>query len=246
MQVKKNNRAYFLLLLVCAGLAAAFFPKGTKTCALKVERRASKGGRHYTIFRQGALRADFVLQRPSKNDTSILLCIPAAFTALEDYSVDGVHISQGKIYKKNKVNRSIGGAVMIVDGKATLFSTKKGALLTDSLLNKIAGKKGALFQQIMIVQKSAAPSFKDSSYFQRRAIVDFGKGKIAVVESGESIRLAEFARDLVELGALHAIYTDMGAWDEGWYRDPGDCKAATIGLLRSQTEKQTNWFVFKK
>src|SRR6266540_4298136 len=40
--------------------------------------------------------------RPSKKDTSIRLCIPAAFTQLDDGSIDGLFIVDGKV-KKRKV-----------------------------------------------------------------------------------------------------------------------------------------------
>jgi hypothetical protein len=45
----------------------------------------------------------------------------------------------------------------------------------------------------------------------------------------------------VSLGVRDAIYTDMGGWDEGWYRD--GVKVRTIGLMRGSTRRQSNWFV---
>jgi hypothetical protein len=68
--------------------------------------------------------------------------------------------------------------------------------------------------------------------------------KTAIIESYEHITLTAFTKDLLELGAVDALYTDMGAWDEGWYRQ--DNKLITIGRMKSQTEKQCNWVVFKE
>jgi hypothetical protein len=64
-----------------------------------------------------------------------------------------------------------------------------------------------------------------------------------VIESYEHITLTDYTKDLLELGVTDALYTDMGSWDEGWYRNGNDIE--TIGRIRSQTDKQCNWVVFK-
>ena len=38
----------------------------------------------------------------------------------------------------------------------------------------------------------------------------------------------------------------MGAWDEGWYKNPINNTLVKIGKDLSQTDKQSNWIVFKK
>ena len=38
----------------------------------------------------------------------------------------------------------------------------------------------------------------------------------------------------------------MGAWDEGWYRNPLNNALKKIGKDLSQTHKQSNWIVFRK
>lgn len=87
---------------------------------------------------------------------------------------------------------------------------------------------------------------KDQKLFQRRAVVIFVSGKIAMIESKTPITLQEFANDLIKLQVQNAIYTDMGSYDEGWVRSPEDKTVKSIGKNRSQTKYQSNWLIFKK
>lgn len=246
----KRIRVVFLSLLVLVTFNL-FSPKlssgETNTVtgsAIAVEQKQAISGNHYTIIHKKDCRIQFVTERPSKNDKKIMLCIPAAFTDLTDYGVDGACISNGTRCN-NKVNHSLGGAFKIENGSYSMFSTNKGQMLTDSFLTAIAARKGSLFQQIYIVVNGKAEKFKDINKFQRRAIVEMKDKSWAVIESLESITLADFSKDIVELGALNALYTDMGAWDEGWYRDPSMPKVKVIGQLRSETSRQTNWVIFR-
>lgn len=245
-----KNKSVLLLLFFC-GLLLISAKRGSRIACktpvpISVETKTVKSGNHYTIIYQEKSKAGFVIERPSRNDSSVVLCIAAAFTLLDDYTVDGLHIVNGEVMKKNKINKRVGGGVKIIGGKCTLLSTKKGKLINDSLITLIAGAKGSFFQQIMLIENGAVSSFKDTALFQRRAIVTMKNGATAVIESFEHIRLSRFSGDLAELGVKDAIYTDMGSWDEGWYRNPKNCKTETIGRLRAQTSKQTNWFIFSR
>ena len=51
---------------------------------------------------------------------------------------------------------------------------------------------------------------------------------------------------LVLLNVKQLIYTDMGAWDEGWYKNPINNTLVKIGKDLSQTDKQSNWIIFRK
>jgi hypothetical protein len=66
---------------------------------------------------------------------------------------------------------------------------------------------------------------------------------MALVESLSAITLSQFGIDLAALGAKQLAYTDMGPWDEGWYRNSKDNKVVTLGQDRSLTNKQSNWLV---
>ena len=248
----RRPRSMFLMLLVLMTVVIVFSPRflngeGTgrvKGDAISIEQKQASSGAHYTIFKLMDSRMHFVVERPSKDDKKIHLCIPAAFTDLTDYGVDGACLSNGKRCN-DKVNYTLGGAFKIENGNYSMFSTGKGKMLTDSLLDVIAARKGSLFQQIYMVVNGKAEGFKDTKRFQRRGIVQMKDKSWTVIESLEALTLADFSRDLVELGALNAMYTDMGAWDEGWYREPSKDKVKVIGQLRSETSKQTNWVIFK-
>jgi hypothetical protein len=242
----------FIMLLGMITLLIVFTPRlingeassEVKTEQITVEQRKVSSGNHYTIFHKKGCRMHFVVDRPRKEDKNIMLCIPAAFTDLNDYGVDGACLSNGNRCN-DQVNYTLGGALKIENGNSFIFSTDKGRLLTDSLLDAIAKRKGSLFQQIYMVVDGKAESFKDKKLFQRRGLVQMKDKSWAVIESLEAISLADFSNDLVEMGVQHALYTDMGAWDEGWYREPGKEKVNVIGQLRSQTSRQSNWVIFK-
>lgn len=245
-----NSRRLFLastlllLTVVFPFLNSAFKNATTDNNGLTVEKLKTKSGYTYTLFHQNNLKLDITLKRPDKKDHTVLLCIAGAFTDLQNLSVDGLYLEKGTVVNKEKINHSIGGALKIIHGESEIFPTNKGALLTDSYINTLVAQKGSLFQQIQLIEKGVGAKYKDVKLFQRRAIVKLKGNKTAIIESYEHITLSTFTKDLIELGALDALYTDMGAWDEGWYKT-SENTVVTIGRMKTQTDKQCNWVVFK-
>lgn len=201
---------------------------------------------NYVVIYKNSAKLDFEISRPDKNDTTVLLCIAGTFTTLDKNDIDGLYIHKGNIYHQNRVNKRIGGAIKIANGEGVIFPTDKGSILTDSLLSDIAGRKGSLFQQIQMVVNGKAATFKDTVLFQCRGIAILKNGKTVVVESTVPITLKTFANDMVDLGVNDLLYTDMGVWDEGWYRNPSNGFIVMIGMDHSQTNQQCNWVVFRK
>jgi hypothetical protein len=186
-------------------------------------------------------------KRPSKKDTAVFLCIPAAFTQLDDGSIDGLFIINGKITDPKKVNHHLGGGLLIVNDQLQIIKTNDGKLLTDKWKDSIVSLNGSFLQQIQLVRNGAALEFnKDQKLFQRRAVVLYRDSTISIVESKNAITLQEFADDLVKMKTLNAIYTDMGSYDEGWARNPGKGAIEVIGDNRTQTLRQSNWLIFRK
>jgi len=212
---------------------------------LTVESKQGASGTHYTIFKKNNCRIGFTTSVPSKDDKAIQLCIPAAFTNVSNNQVDGAYAVNGKAGNVKAVNKSLGGVFYMEAGKCRMFQSGKGKLITDSLWKSVAAQKASFFQQIQCIQNGKASSFKDLKVFQRRGIALYKDGSVAVIESNEAITLAVFSTDLAGFGVYDLIYTDMGAWDEGWYRDAKQA-LVTIGKDRSQTARQSNWVVFKK
>lgn len=246
--MQKRIRYQLLIGLLCF-CTFAFVSKKTQripASLFRVEIKKAKSGSTYTFFHQEKSKARFVVTRPSAKDTSLLLCIPAAFTMQLNNTIDGFYMVEGKPFNTKAVNHRLGGAAHFVNGKISFFDTHRGAIFTPAAMDSLKKTGGSLFQQIMIISDGKAARFKDTALFQRRAIVHFANGKTAVAENNKPIRLADFSNDLVELGVTEAIYTDMGSWDEGWYRDPETGKLKIIGQIRTQTARQSNWVVFAK
>ena len=211
-----------------------------------VEQKKSSSGNSYIFIYKGDAQIKFTTVRPDKKDKNVLLCIAAAFTQLENGKVDGAYAVDGKIHQ-TKFNHHLGGAIFLEAGGCEIYPLKKPA--GDSIdaedKKKIKDGKASFFQQIQIIVNGVAEKFKDVKLFQRRAIVIMNDKSIAIIESVDAITLATFSNDLVELGAYNALYTDMGSWDEGWYRESnGEIKI--IGTDKSQTARQSNWVMFCK
>lgn len=232
-------RSFFYILFLFAGL----WLKGQ---VIGVDTKSGESGTHYTFLKKNACTIHFQTTRPSKADTQVVLCIPAAFTDLGTSQVDGVYGVDGKIGNRTKINTSLGGVFVIEKKSCRMFQSQKGKLFNDSLFKILETGRASFFQQLQCIQHGKAATFKDQKVFQRRGIAILKDHSVAVVESQEAITLTVFANDLTKLGVMELIYTDMGAWDEGWYKDPKTAKVITIGKDLSQTARQSNWIVFKK
>lgn len=214
------------------------------TAGLSSRLRQVSSGRTYLQIDAGDSRLDFELQRPSQKNANFLLCIPAAFTS-QDGGLCGLFASRGLVGNENLVDRKIGGAIKMDGGKAKIFDTKSGADLNSEFVAKLRSERSSFFQQFQIVKDGQAEGFRDKSHFQRRCVALLKDGGAAVIESTADVTFGEFGQDLVELGVQDAVYTDMGPWSEGWYRDLKG-RRISIGESRMMTDKQTNWFVLKR
>lgn len=200
----------------------------------------------YTVFYPRTFTAELRTTRPSISDTTIQFCIPVAFTLLDNDSIDGLFIVNGKI-EKALVNTHLGGGLLIRKNGIDIIKTDDGKLLTKNWSDSIAQRQESFFQQIQLVRNGVALDLhKDQKLFQRRAIVIFQGGEVAVIESKNAIKMQEFADDLVKLKIWNAIYTDMGSFDEGWYRNQTTNRIESIGHNRSQTSQQSNWLIFRR
>lgn len=234
------TRAILLLATLVSVCTSAVWAKGD---SLEIKTAKAASGMDYTIFYQGPHTASFELKRPKQSDNSCLLSIPCAFTSYVG-SIDGIYICDGRVHHKHFVSNACGGAGIIRNGSIELISTNKGKIFTADFLKDLSLKRASLFQQFLVVENGVPAHFKDKTLFQRRAIVKLKDGQTALVESKNALTLTQFGLDLKELGAKNALYTDMGAYDEGWYRD-ADKAVKPLGNDRSLTEKQTNWFTFR-
>lgn len=246
----KKFRVYFGLMLVASVIAVSlmnFAPAALHgfKAPITVAYKTGESGNNYRFFNKNTAVVAFTTERPSKQDRSVLVSMPAAFTIGADNNVEGVYGLNGNLHNADAVSARVGGLVVIhPDGHTSIESTKMGKALNKKYLKQYQRDGYSFFQQIKIVADGEAPGFKDDSKFQRRALVLDKEGALAMVESTAALTLTDFANDLVKLGVWNAAYTDMGAWDEGWYRDAHGAPV-TLGKDLSQTARQSNWVVFK-
>ncbi len=228
------------------GLYLIFIGNSLFTQTISIETKTGKSLTGYTFIKKNTCSISFSDKRPDQNDQSVLVCIPAAFTDLTTLKVDGIYAVNGKIENKKLINTTLGGVFYIENNTCRVFQSGKGKLFNDSLLAIAQKQKASFFQQLQCVQNGKASNFIDKKIFQRRGIALLNDNSIAIIESKEAITLKVFSEDLAVLGVKQLIYTDMGAWDEGWYKDPLNHKLVVMGRDLSQTSKQSNWIIFRK
>lgn len=224
-------------------LVPVLLPTSALAEGLTIESVKGASGTPYHIYEKNDLRIGWEIKRPDKTNKKIKLCIPAAFTTTTG-TVVGVYAYKGKVGNANRVSKPIGGALQITNGKFKIFPSSNGACFTKEFLASVEKSGSSLFQQFQLVDKGTPAKFKDKKIFQMRAIAKFKDNREAVVESVDAIDFKRFNGDLAAMGVEDAMYTDMGAWDEGWYRDPKTSALVPMGNDRSLTHKQTNWIVF--
>jgi hypothetical protein len=243
---------FFFSVLLLGGITF-FFPLNQHkrdrldTAEFRIEKKTAASGNKYNYYFKGKNRMKFLVQRPLVKDTNILLCIPAAFTRLGDLKVDGFYMVEGVAGNTDSINRRIGGALKIAGDEISFISTSKGKIFTKGYIDSLSKEKASLFQQIYMVRNFAPENSNSKNKYQCRGIALMYNGEVCVVESEADITLKEFAADVAgKDNVKELMYTDMGAWDEGWYRDPKSNKPRIIGNNRSQTSKQSNWIIFQK
>ena len=223
-----------------------WFENGLLSQTISVETKIGESKTNYTFIKKNKCKISFETKRPDKTDQNMLVCIPAAFTNLNNLKVDGIYSVNGIIGNRDVINQTLGGVFYIENNSCKIFQSKKGKLFNDSLLTIVKTQKASLFQQIQCIENGTAAKFKDKKLFQRRGIAILKDNSVAIIESLEAITLEVFSNDLVLLNVKQLIYTDMGAWDEGWYRNPLNNVLIKIGKDLSQPDKQSNWIVFRK
>jgi len=220
-------------------LSAAIVMPAQAVNQLKVELRSGPSGAKYSLTRLHDARVNFVGSQPDRNDEKIIMAFPAGFVTAEGKAI-GACVFDGKVH--NSVNKKLGGALKVIDGKFEVIDTRSGALLTAEFLDDVARKNGGLFQQFTIVKNKTEAAFKDKGKAVRRSIGKLVDGQAIVLESKGDVTLAQYAADAISLDVKDLLYTDLGKWGEGWIRDPASGKISNIGdQSKTQGAIQANW-----
>ncbi|MBI2483271.1 phosphodiester glycosidase family protein [Candidatus Uhrbacteria bacterium] len=200
------------------------------------------GDRGYRVFRQDWPDIRFTVTRPAREASRLVLVVPGTYTSPQN-TVEGFVVLDGVVIRDHE-RQGWDGVAVFRDGHVEIRQTDNGKLLTRSALRAIAATGASLIQGHLLVYRGIAQEFKQQPQTLRRALVIDATGP-AIVESGDLVDLNAFARDLVSWGAVAAMNLDMGAWSEGWYRDPERGTIVTIGLPNPATERQSNWILFQ-
>ena len=179
-------------------------------------------------------------ERPIFNNENFL-SVPAAFTTETD-QIDGLFIENG-IEINSTFNRKLTGFCIISGDSLNILPTVN---LDHKILEQVKQKKNSLFQQFLLVNNSEIITGYDfnGAISLRRALVQF-KNSVCIAESGKPISIREFQKSLIKIGAVNALYLDMGTWSEGWYKNYSREKLV-IGETMVNTDRQTNWIIYER
>lgn len=187
---------------------------------------------------------------PSISDSTIALCVEAAFTGelLEHFSstnIAGDYIIDGVLHKGYECN-DINGFVC-VDSAGIPFISDNGSL--HKYLKECEGVSGTtLFQQMLIIQDGLNVyrgfPIKPATQHIYRAACIMNNGSFAIIQSLAELPFERFISALLEMEVKDALYLDMGTgWNYGWYRLTQSSPA--VEFFQERTPFQTNWLLVK-
>lgn len=180
---------------------------------------------------------------PKKDNDSVIFVCAASYTAkcldyFEHANIIGNHVSNGKQYS-GAPSDTYRGAFSYYDGTPHFSYGNWNADLREA-----SNKGGCLFAQDMMIHdgKIVVHWRNDNSKNLFRAL-SLINGRVAIVDSKESIPFGKFISLLTKIGATEAIYLDMGGWKHSWYRDEN---GNPIDIYPNPTKYGTNWITFYK
>ncbi len=184
---------------------------------------------------------------PSEDDERVLLSVAAAFTGDDLRTVCGTHVVHGTVLPGYDDVTATGHLLLLPGGRASIMPNSE---LAGSIAQAQA-QGGCLFQQCHIVEGGVArPDRIPRAILDRkahiiyRAAVIMADGTLAVVQGTDRQYPAEFVAGLVQLGAVEALYLDMGTWAWGWWREQAGAARHELAERFDNTKYQSNWLVF--
>lgn len=190
--------------------------------------------------------ADSVI--PEINDSTIALCVEAAFTGellpeFKSTNVAGDYVINGIFHKGYKCKANT-GFLCTVKGHPFISSSE----YVKEWIDKSVASGATLFQQILIIQNRKdvylGTPIKPATKNIYRAACIMTDGNFAVIQSEKSIPLKDFIASLIKLEVSDALYLDMGTgWNYGWYRETSE--SPTVKFFDVRTPYQTNWLLIK-
>lgn len=190
--------------------------------------------------------ADSVM--PSESDSTIALCVEAAFTGelLKNFTtinIAGDYVIDGNFRKGYKCKANTG--FLYADRNVVTISSSDHCA---EWIGKAKVNSGTLFQQMLLVQNGKnvyrGRPIKPVSRNIYRAACILNNGEFAVIQSEKQIPLNDFINNLVALGVTDALYLDVGTgWNYGWYRT--NSNSTPVKLFNARSPYQTNWLIIR-
>ncbi|MBI2483300.1 phosphodiester glycosidase family protein [Candidatus Uhrbacteria bacterium] len=213
-----------------------------------VETR-THAGKSFRIFHGGAM--DFTTTRPQHTNTRVLLMVAGTYTSPQN-TAEGHIIDHGTAQHRtcDLSCRNWNAVAIIESGYVRIMRQDAEALERSRLLTEVIRSRGSLIQGHLLVEHGVPiRGYARGRPYHRRALATMDdRLRIGdIIESAQPhTSLSDFAKHLAALGYRNAINLDMGAWDEGWYRDPNTGTIHPIGQIRTATNRQTNWIIIRK
>ena len=187
---------------------------------------------------------------PDKDDSTVFLCVAAAFTGkrlevFQSTNIAGDYVTQGVEKKGYKCADNTGCLFARPDGHVSIHRNCDAPVSM-----RLAGKKGgSFFQQMLLLCDGedvyrGKPISREKKDFYRAACITCDSDDFMIVQSETSVSLGDFIGALKEMSVAEALYLDMGGWKYGWYREATDSPA--IDFFDSKSPYQTNWLVIKR
>lgn len=202
---------------------------------------------HITIYTPDFSRLELrCIDRPSENDSSILLCMAGAFThdALLEFgheNIDGNHVADGVFYN-GAYSKDLTGVFMWCEEDYAFDMCANSQISEHTAMQYVTA-----FEQAMVIWKGKKADFPIKKYYQvaqhYRVLAEW-QGRICMIES-DITTMDVFVDAMLAAGVSNAIYTDMGGWKFAWYRD-ADGKVRHIHPVEPKTKYQSNWLCFVK
>lgn len=191
--------------------------------------------------------ADSVI--PDISDSSIALCVEAAFTGellpeFKSTNVAGDYVIDGIFHKGYKCKANT-GFLCTFNGHPFISSSEH----VKEWIDKSVASRATLFQQILIVQNGKdvyrGTPIKPATKNIYRAACIMTDGNFSVIQSEKALSLKDFIDSLIRLGVSDALYLDVGTgWNYGWYRETSE--SPVVKLFDVRTPYQTNWLIIRK
>ncbi len=240
-----NSLPHAVLKKQCPDLSAGrlFFLRHNSTPEVQVESRTTANGNQYSVFYPRTLSPQVATTRPDATSGNYHLSVAAAYTDLDTDQPLGLLVCNGQTLQTKAKVGLLDGVLTLTGGQLTISRIPAGQTPPAAELEKARRQKGTVLLQELLVFQGQNQRTDGGSVFQRRALVEFHDHRFAVVESeSDALTMQQFADDLIELGAVNALYLDMGDWDEGWYK--AGSRVVKLGYRRTATARQSNWLVF--